>query len=837
MDLNGAWEFREYPAEARRMRDLDSEGWMRTEVPSSIFTSLMGAGLIARDQIDTHPERFDWVSEKGWIYRRSFDVPNEIGNCGRVELVFDGLDTIANIWLNGKLIGKTNNMFIPHRFDITGQVKAAENVLMVKFEPAVACAKKLMERYGDFGGANFTNPHRVYLRKAQYQFGWDWAPTLPGCGIWRRVRLEGTDRARLDNVHVQTIECNEEYADIRIAVTLDRVSNERLDCVLNLSLEERTFEQRLVFDKGRDLASTILRVDNPALWQPAGYGKPNLYRLDITLVCGGDIVDSLPTQVGIRTVRLDQSADEYGRKFEFEVNGQCVYAKGADWIPASTFVGSVTAADYTRLLEAAAEAGVNMLRVWGGGYYEEPLFYELCDKLGIMVWQDFMFACAYYPERQWFLDEVRNEAEIIIRQLRSHPSLVLWCGNNENDWLHKIGRFGAGKKFYGKPIYYKLLPQLTAELDPGTDYIPTTPLGTEEEQNTPDFGPYHQWNVWAYNQPARQFLCPAEKIPRFVTEFGMQSIPDMGTVQQFCPVESRHIASMILDKHNYQLDGNGRLYRYVGDIFGTTGDLEQFIYWSQLMQAREVKTYVENLRTHRHRNSGVLFWQFEDACPAISWSAIDCTGRPKALYYYMKRFFADVLAAAIPEFEREAAGKRQKIKSINLIAINDSIGPLTGTLSCTLLDVSGNRLDEVTFPVSVGPFGSSPPFKLPKVFVYPEHPEMSCLHITINDESRIVAENLYLYLPDKYMEWPPANIARRLEQLDERTWRVLLSSDIIARDVQVSLPCGGEFSDNYINLLGGRSYEIQIRYRQGAGLREADLRLRSVNTLSAAAAL
>jgi beta-mannosidase len=837
LDLNGSWEFREYPAEARRMRDLESEGWMRTEVPSSIFTSLMGSGLIAREQIDTHPEKFEWVSEKAWIYRRSFDVPSEIRDCNRVDLVFEGLDTVASIWLNGKLIGKTNNMFIPHRLDVTGQVKGADNVLMVKFEPAEACAKKLMERYGDFGGANFTNPHRVYLRKAQYQFGWDWGPTLPGCGIWRPVRLEGNAKAGLGDVAVQTVECGEEFADVRIAVKLDRVSGKRMNCVIKMSHEEQGLEQTLVFDEGQDSASTVIRVENPALWFPAGYGKPNVYQLYVTLLCDEEVVDSAQKQIGIRTVRVDQSADEHGRKFEFEVNGQPVYAKGANWVPASTFAGSVTAADYTRLLEAAAEAGVNMLRVWGGGYYEEPLFYEMCDKLGIMVWQDFMFACAYYPDRKWFLDEVRKEAEIIIKRLRNHPSLVLWCGNNENDWLHKIGRFGTGKKFYGKPIYHKLLPQLTSELGGGTDYIPTTPFGTEEEQNTPDFGPYHQWNVWAYHQSARRFLCPPEEIPRFVAEFGMQSIPDMETVKEFCPFESRRIGSMVFEKHNYQLDGNSRLYRYVGDVFGTTGDLEQLVYWSQLMQAREVKTYVENLRAHRHRNSGVLFWQFEDSCPAVSWSAIDYKGRPKALYYYMKRFFANALAAAIPEFEREAANKPQKIRSINLTAINDSIGPLTGTLTCMLLDLCGDRLDEVTFPVSVGPFGSSPPFRLPKAFVYPDRPQRSCLRITINDESRIVAENLYFYLPDKYMEWPPASIARRVERLDESTWKILLSSDVIARDVQISLPGCGKLSDNYINLLGGESYEIKVRYGERTSLPEADLRLRSVSRLSSAAAL
>lgn len=831
LDLTGHWEFKEYPASARRMRDLDSGNWLKTSVPSSIYTSLIQAGQFSQSEIDTYPEKFAWVSEKPWVYRKTFDISQDLSACDRIDLVFDGLDTIASIWLNDKLLGKTNNMFIPFMFDITKLLKRQNNLLMVKFEPAVAHAKKLMSRYTSFDESDFINPYRVYIRKAQFQFSWDFCPALPGCGIWRPVQLEGTKKAGIADVHVRTIDCNRLYADIKIAVKLDTVTSQELLCKLTLSNGKKTIKQKLIFNTGEDFHSTVIRVEEPSLWWPAGYGQQHLYQLKLQLLSDDEPIDIMQKKIGIRIVKLNCSSGEKYQRFQFEVNGQPIFAKGANWIPASIFAGSTNSDDYEKLLLAAKNANMNMLRVWGGGFYEADKFYELCDELGIMLWQDFMFACAYYPDREWFAKEIKKEATAVIKRLRNHPSMVLWCGNNEIDWMHHTGKMGQGKKFYGKAIYHKLLPQLVAELDPDSNYIPTTPLDEKGKFKTGKSLTFHQWQVWSGHQPTRKYQSQQADIPPFVTEFGIQSMPDIETVKGFCPAQQMRIASLPIEKHNYQLDGNSRLYRYVSDLFGSAKNLEQFVYLSQITQARAVKTYVEHLRAHNLKNSGTLFWQFNDCSAAISWSAIDYTKRPKALYYYAKRFFKKILITAIPEFKQAKANQAPQLKSISAVAINDSDQPLTATLSCRLIDLFGNLLDDVMFPVAIGPFSISAPLKLPKSFAIPEQPQKCALNLLMENDGEKISENLLLYLPDKYIDWPKTEFRKRFSQTSGKAWKVKLKSNAIAKDVQLSTTVPAQLSDNFIDLIAHEEFELMIDFQRQVSAIEPVFKLQSVESI------
>lgn len=831
-DLTGKWEFREYPLSARRMRDLDSADWRQTSIPCSIFESLIKSGQIRQSDIDTDPKRFSWVSEKPWIYRKFFDVPEELLRCDRVDLVFDGMDTIASIWLNNKLIGRTNNMFIPLRFDITAFLKPQNNLLMVKFEPAVEYAERLMGRYTTFSESDFRNPYRVYIRKAQYQFGWDFCPALPGCGIWQPVRLEGIEKAALADVNIRTIDCNQNYADVKITIKLDVVKPEKFLCRLRLSGENGVIEHTLTFNPAEDLQSTVIRIENPSLWWPAGYGRQHLYHLEAHLLSGDNIIDRSEIKFGIRTVRLNRSSDKDNERFQFEVNCQPIFARGANWVPASIFAGSVTTEDYEKLLRAAADANINMLRVWGGGYYETNKFYEICDRLGIMVWQDFMFACGYYPDRQWFLEEVKKEATTVIKRLRNHPCLVLWCGNNEIDWAHNSGKLGKGKKFHGKKIYHQLLPQLVREIDPDTDYVPTTPLIKKDKSGIGRHITTHQWEVWSGHHPIRRYLCPSVEIPLFVAEFGLQSLPDMETIKNFCPPQQLRIGSHTLEKHNYQLDGNSRLYHYTGELFGAAQSPEQFIYLSQITQARAAKIYVEHLRAHSAINSGVLFRQFNDCCPAISWSAVDYAKRPKAIYYYAKQFFSKHLIAVVPELKKTHFDLPPEMESISVIVINDSDRPLTAILNCRLIDLFGRPLDEVGFPLAVAAFGKSSPLKLPKAIVHPAEPDKCCLHLAMSRDNKKIAENLVLYLPDKYVDWPKAQITAQMSPLAEKRWKLTLESDVVAKDVKISASIAVRFSDNFVDLMPLRGYEITIDCESSVLSAESlCVRLYSVNSV------
>jgi len=554
LNLEGCWFFKEYDPAGNFKTNLKSENWHEAEVPGSIYSQLIQTQQIQQQEIETHPDKFNWIAEKEWIYRKNFDVSEDILNRDRVDLVFEGLDTIATIWLNGKKIAQTNNMLIGHRFDVSDVIKAKANVLVVRFESALNHGKKLVKKHGN---ATLQNG-RVFMRKAQYQFGWDWCPGLPGCGIWRPVRLEGVEKARIENLYIRTAAINDDYATIETTVTLDKVVDESYTCCLSITGGQQQIDQQLKFSSGQTVQSAQIKIDNPQLWWPIGYGPQNLYQVAVHLKNNDQTIDKQQEQFGLREVKLNCEPDENGHKFQFEINGQPVYARGANWIPDAMFAGTTTAQDYQQLTQMAVDCNINMLRVWGGGYYEAKEFYRLCDKLGIMVWQDFMFACAYYPDVKWFLEQVKNEASIIVKQLRNHPCRVIWCGNNEIDWIHHNKWFGNARRFYGKKIYHDILPAVVAQFDPDHKYIPTTPVATNgnPDPNDPDSGAVHQWNVWNFNAPTRDFVMAGDKVPRFTTEFGLQAIPAVNTIKKFCPPDDRRIGSWTLEKHNYQEDNS-----------------------------------------------------------------------------------------------------------------------------------------------------------------------------------------------------------------------------------------------------------------------------------------
>jgi len=670
LDLDGQWQFKQYPVSARRMRDLDEGDWYDCTVPSSIYSSLVEAKIIDRDKLETNPEDFLQISLDPWIYKKKFDLSEDFLKNDKTELVFDGLDTFSQIWLNGKLIAKTDNMFCEWRFDVTKALKTKDNELLVKFDSAPQQGEHLMKRFGNFNSnvmSDCSLSMRAYVRKAQCQFGWDWAPAMPGCGIWQSVRLEAFNKGCIRNLHVTTADCNKSNADIKISIQTENFSNETLVCEISVSDPAGTIAEsaKLEFDSRHNQASTVVKIKQPQLWNPRPYGSQPLYKLDVQLFAGDEQIDSVSKKFGIRTVKLNQIPDEFGRSFQFEVNNQPVYVKGADWIPISLLIGSATAEDYEKLLTMAVDANINFLRVWGGGVYETDIFYNICDRLGILVWQDFMFACSYYPDRTWFTEMVKKEATQNIVRLRNHPSLVIWCGNNEIDW-GLASKAGRGKKFYGKNIYHKILPQLVNELDPDRYYIHSTPFGPEKNPNDPTVGTVHQWDVWSGVRPTDEYL---KQIPRFVSEFGFQALPCKKTLQKFIDTNKTNTADSAIEKYDYQPNGTGRLHGYINESFRAPADINEFIYLSQITQARAIRKNVEHLRANSHINSGAVYWQFNDCCPSISWSCLDYANRKKALYYYTRKFFAPVLVTASAKSERPDPQHRI-IDSITVSAVN-----------------------------------------------------------------------------------------------------------------------------------------------------------------------
>lgn len=809
-NLSGKWQFKQYPTSARRMRDLDEGSWLDCTVPSSIFTCLIDSQIINRSDLENNPEDFYQISNDQWIFRKTFDVPEDFLDTDRIELVFDGLDTYGRIWLNGKLIGKTDNMFCQWRFDVSSQLKTQGNELLVKFDSAVQEGRRLMNRFGNLDPTAMPECSmliRPYVRKSQCQFGWDWAPALPGCGIWQSVRLEAFNKSCIRDIQIATINCDSSCADIKIAVHTENFSDKPISCNISICDADGNIASSVNLDlsDGENTASTVIKITNPRLWMPRGYGDQPLYKLEAGLFCNDIQVDTSLKTFGIRTVKVNQTPDEFGTSFQFEINGQPVYVRGSDWIPITLFIGSAAEQDYEKLLELAVDANINFIRVWGGGYYETDTFYNLCDRLGIMVWQDFLFACSYYPDRQWFMDMVKKEAAQNIVRLRNHPSLVIWCGNNEIDWQHTM-RSRKGQKFYGRSIYHSLLPDLVRELDPQRDYINSSPFGPAKEPNTPKCGTVHQWDVWAWMRHTDHYL---KTIPRFVSEFGFQSLPSRKTIQELLnDVDSMHTACCSLEKHNYQINGMNRLHYYINELFAAPKNTDEFIYLSQVAQSRAIKKYVEYLRSNSHINSGVIYWQFNDCCPSISWSALDYKNRKKALYYHTRKFYAPVIVAASAQITTHRP-QYKTIDAITVSAVNNTLEQKTALLVCRLKDANLNVIDEFSRPLSIGP-GIVEKVLLPKSFTAEKKHNDTFIHIQLQGDDEVIAENVFFFVPDKYFNFTPANIAIRAEKIDELNWNLFVSGKNLVKDVHIDCAFDADLSDDYFDIVTHEPISIRI---------------------------
>ena len=684
--------------------------------------------------------------------------PDEaLGADARCELVFHGLDTFATIYLNGEELGEHHNMFRPAVFDVTTRLlRGAQNSLAVRFDPPLErIAGKTLSAWG-------RNTERTAMRKAQFGYGWDWGPRLPTIGMWRPVELQTHRRAALVGVHFSTLDITPtaDRAAVAIRVEADRFATDapltariQLTSPDGVTVVETTLtlasrgpgpgatlvetptardhpdlpleESSIGSERSERAAGTprnanldgvaYLSVDNPRLWWTHELGSPELYELSVTLLEGETVLDQQQQRVGIRTLVLDQSPDpaERGtRFFRFVLNGVPIFAKGADWIPCESFVGAISDARYTAVLQMAADANMTMLRIWGGGIYEHDHFYDECDRLGLLVWQDFMFACAMYPEDDPdFVAEVDKEARYQVRRLRSHPCLALWCGNNENQWLHERNYWDRPSlPAYGALYYDDILPRAVADLDGRTPYWPGSPYGGNDH-NSRDEGNVHNWDVWHGNSPRKFGEQPtrvntpeavsyrryAEDNGRFVSEFGMHAAPVQETLWRVIPPEERYQHSPALDWHNKDNPKNK------GDnlLLATTGlpaDLEQYILFSQMAQAEGLKFGIEHYRRRKPHCSGTLVWQLDDCWPVLSWSVLDYYGFPKASYYYLKRVYAPLLAS----FKADPDG------GLELWLTNDTQQAITDRVTARLGTFDGQTLWEQTRDdVSVGPGASA----------------------------------------------------------------------------------------------------------------------------------
>ncbi|MET9843839.1 glycoside hydrolase family 2 protein [Streptomyces ossamyceticus] len=620
-----------------------TEGWiLRYEgrelpaaVPGCVHTDLLAAGLIPDPFLGRNETEVAWVGRREWTYE--VDLPGwgsgVAGGRDQTDLVFDGLDTAAEIRLDGRMLGSVRNMHRSYRFDVTGM----SGRLSVRFASAYAEAEAVRERLGDRPNA-YPEPFQ-FIRKMACSFGWDWGPTLVTAGIWRPVRLERWSTARIARVRpLVTVEGTTGKVELHVAV-------ERAAVEAGLRLRARVGGVSAVAEV--EGTSGVVRLEVPGVerWWPRGYGEQPLYDVELTLhEDGGRGLDIWRRRVGFRTVEVDRGADEHGTGFTFVVNDERLFARGVNWIPDDAFPSRVTRDRYRARLTRAADAGVDLVRIWGGGIYESHDFYDVCDELGLLVWQDFPFACAAYPEEQPLRGEVEAEARENVVRLMPHPSLVLWNGNNENLWGFRDWGWEerlAGES-WGEGYYLGVLPRIVAELDPTRPYTAGSPWSGswDHHPNDPAHGTHHSWEVWNREDYAEY----RANVPRFVAEFGWQAPPAYATLRRALAGEALAADSPGMLHHQKAEDGNGKLERGLAPHFALPeGDFDRWHYLTQLNQARAVAAGVEHWRSHWPVCAGTVVWQLNDCWPVTSWAAIDGDGREKPLYHELRRLYADRL--------------------------------------------------------------------------------------------------------------------------------------------------------------------------------------------------
>lgn len=654
MKLSRDWQFK--PRDPQRSIEADfaaSDGWLAAQVPGSVYQDLLETGQIPDPFYGLNELEVQWVAEKDWLYRLEFSVEGAHLSMPHLDLCFGGLDTFATAWLNGEEVLRSDNMFVPRRVPVKDKLRAGENQLHLLFESALNKGREVEARRGKRPSWN-GDTSRVYVRKAQYHYGWDWGPVLLTAGPWKEIRLEAYT-ARIADLHAP-VEVSPDLSKATFPVKLElEGSTEGLQThIALLDPDGETIIERSVPAKHRTIAR--LELDRPKLWWPNGHGQQPLYTLQVKLLRDGSPVAEQLLKLGVRRLRIVQEPveGEPGTSFYLEVNNVPLFAGGANWIPDDNLPNRITPERYRRRAQQARDANLNMLRVWGGGIYEDDSFYDACDELGLLVWQDFMFACGIYPAHPEFMESVRQEAEAQVRRLRHHPSIALWCGNNEDYQIaESFGMYGPGKdssEFEALAIYEHLLPEICARLDPERFYWPGSPYSP---QNSADqtVGDRHTWEIWHGPMVAYQDYLRYQG--RFVSEFGMQSLPSFGLLEAYIPAEERFFQSRTLTHHNKAFnpatgpDGHRRLAVYLADNLRDPAGLEGYVYATQLVQAEAMRYAYRDFRRRwgtegKRAVGGALVWQLNDCWPVTSWAIIDSGEVPKPAYYTIKRELKDV---------------------------------------------------------------------------------------------------------------------------------------------------------------------------------------------------
>lgn len=799
-----------------KMRQVGEDKWQRGKVPGTVYTD-----LLANDQMEDpfwkdNENKALELMEYDYEYETVFVLEEEAGECGKKVLHFDGIDTIADIYLNDTMIGSAYNMHRIWEYDVTDQLTEGENRLRVVLHSPNRYVRREFEKCRTLGSEDALDGF-VHIRKAHCMFGWDWGAHLPDAGIFREVSILGIENGRIESVRIDQ---NHENS----AVTLDlKVETECEET----ETDSWTYEVILTDPLGKtekyENSPLSIQIEKPMLWWPNGYGEQNLYQVKVILLYNGQPADVWEKRIGLRTMTMKREKDEWGECFAHEVNGVAIFAMGADYIPEDHLIGRTTKEKTRRLLEDSRAANFNTIRVWGGGYYPEDWFFDLCDELGLIVWQDFMFACAVYELTPEFKENIRQEFIDNVKRIRHHACLGLWCGNNEMEQFVSEGHHWVTKPSEVRDyilMYEDLIPQVLKEYDPQTFYWPASPSsgGSFDEPNDPDRGDVHYWEVWHGNKPFSEYR---KYFFRYASEFGFQSFPCRKTVETFTDEERDcNPFSYIMEKHQRNYGANGKIMNYLQQTFLYPSDFNTFLYASQLLQGEAIRYGVEHFRRNRGRCMGAIYWQLNDCWPVISWSSIDYTGRWKALHYYAKRFFAPLMISCQEEgmMTQEADMNREHFefeKSIRLNVANETREEARVLVCWQVRNAKAQILKEEKEEVTVPPLTSIwlEKKELPEINIFEEY-----VSYQMKKDEEVVSEGTVLFSYPKYFRYEDPKLCAEV-----RGDEIMIRSESYAKSVEIQNDSEDlVLSDNYFDMNAG---EKKVKILRGDTRR---LKVRSV---------
>lgn len=807
-EINSGWKFRQ-----ARLTN-----WYPAKVPGVIHTDLLANKIIEDPFLRLNERGQQWIDKEDWIYETYFDADKETLQQSNIRLYFYGLDTYADVYLNGELILKANNMFREWKVDVKGKLKAENNQLHIYFHSPIKIdipkfdALPFQYRTGpdqSENGGIFDKRVSIFARKAGYHYGWDWGPRFVTSGIWRPVILEAWNNVRIEDVFVQQKSISAKQA----------ILTSHLEILADMDISDATVSIKdsitgkiyatipVELKKGTNTIPVDFTIIKPNLWWCNGLGKPNLYTFLTTLSLKSGEKEIRTTITGLRSLKIINKPDQYGTQFYVELNGVPVFAKGANYIPSDNFLPRVTDGKYKQTILDAVNANMNMLRVWGGGIYENDIFYRLCDRYGIMVWQDFMFACSMYPSEGEFLENIRQEAIDNIKRLRNHPSIALWCGNNET---HEFWISWGWKEFYAEKGFEKLvwkqytdlfnvtLPQTVEKYSPGTFYWPSSPYntGTNDDANNDR----HYWGVWHGKEPTYKFN---EIRSRFFSEYGFQSFPEFESVKIFAPEpDDWNITSEVMMAHqragNY---ANPRIKEYLLNEYKEPKDFKGFLYMSQVLQGDAIKTAIEAHRRDMPYCMGTLFWQHNDCWPVASWSSRDYYGKWKAQHYYAREAYRDMLISPI-----------KNKNNLDIFIISDRLKEIKGTLDISVLKLDGTMVNSLKKNVKVPANTSIKLYTSDIQSLIKTAPQNEVfVFITFTDKAGISYNNRYFLVLQKDIDFPAVKIDHQIKPTTNG-FAVTLKSDKYARAVMMSVDgINNFFENNYFDILPGQTLTVNVQ--------------------------